>query len=92
MTKIIVPPIKCQGIKTKLVPWIHEIIPEHFNGLLCPKERLDALAKFLPFITPKIQSLKDKIQQTFNTKMETFKACEAKVQPCLLSFCREARL
>ncbi len=28
----IVPPIKCQGIKTKLVPWISAIIPEDFDG------------------------------------------------------------
>jgi hypothetical protein len=35
-----------------------ERIPEYFNGLLCPKEKLDALAKFLPFITPKIQALR----------------------------------
>lgn len=26
MTKTIVPPIKSQGIKTKLVPWINNII------------------------------------------------------------------
>lgn len=26
--KIIVPPIKSQGIKTKLVPWIHSLLPE----------------------------------------------------------------
>lgn len=29
--KIIVPPIKSQGIKTKLVPWIMELVPE-YNG------------------------------------------------------------
>ncbi|MBK1640963.1 DNA adenine methylase [Chromatium okenii] len=27
-----VPPIKSQGIKTKLVPWIQSIIPKNFNG------------------------------------------------------------
>jgi DNA adenine methylase len=27
-----VPPIKSQGIKTKLVPWIQSIVPEDFNG------------------------------------------------------------
>lgn len=26
--KVIVPPIKSQGIKTKLVPWIMEIVPK----------------------------------------------------------------
>jgi len=31
-TKVGVPPIKSQGIKTKLVPWIRSIIPAHFNG------------------------------------------------------------
>lgn len=31
MNKIIVPPIKSQGIKTKLVPWIKAIIPQN-NG------------------------------------------------------------
>ena len=35
-----------------------ERIPDHFNGLLSHKDKLDALAKFLPFITPKIQALK----------------------------------
>jgi tRNA A22 N-methylase len=35
-----------------------ERIPEYFNDILCPKEKLDTLVKFLPFITPKIQSLK----------------------------------
>lgn len=30
--KIDVPPIKSQGIKTKLVPWIQSIIPNDFNG------------------------------------------------------------
>jgi DNA adenine methylase len=32
MTKIAVPPIKCQGIKTKLVPWIRAIVPDGFTG------------------------------------------------------------
>lgn len=31
--KIDVPPIKSQGIKTKLVPWIQSIIPKNFNGV-----------------------------------------------------------
>lgn len=31
-TKVGVPPIKSQGIKTKLVPWIQSIIPSDFNG------------------------------------------------------------
>lgn len=30
--KVRVPPIKSQGIKTKLVPWIKSIIPSNFNG------------------------------------------------------------
>ncbi|MCF7971113.1 MAG: Dam family site-specific DNA-(adenine-N6)-methyltransferase [Methylococcaceae bacterium] len=30
--KVNVPPIKSQGIKTKLVPWIGSIIPHDFNG------------------------------------------------------------
>lgn len=30
--KIGVPPIKSQGIKTKLVPWIQSIIPSNFDG------------------------------------------------------------
>ena len=30
--KIYVPPIKSQGIKTKLVPWINSIIPEPFEN------------------------------------------------------------
>lgn len=31
--KVIVPPIKSQGIKTKLVPWIKSIIPKDFDGV-----------------------------------------------------------
>lgn len=30
--KIKIPPIKSQGIKTKLVPWIKNVIPSDFNG------------------------------------------------------------
>ena len=30
--KVNVPPIKSQGIKTKLVPWIYGIIPKEFDG------------------------------------------------------------
>ncbi len=30
--KVNVPPIKSQGIKTKLVPWIRSIVPRDFNG------------------------------------------------------------
>lgn len=30
--RITVPPIKCQGIKTKLVPWIRAIVPSDFDG------------------------------------------------------------
>ena len=33
MNKIIVPPIKCQGIKTKLVNDIRKQIPINFNGI-----------------------------------------------------------
>lgn len=32
MKKIFVPPIKSQGIKTKLVPWISTVVPEDFSG------------------------------------------------------------
>lgn len=32
IAKVGVPPIKSQGIKTKLVPWIQGIIPSDFNG------------------------------------------------------------
>lgn len=28
-----VPPIKSQGIKTKLVPWVNSIVPENFDGV-----------------------------------------------------------
>jgi len=31
--KVIVPPIKSQGIKNKLVPWIASILPPDFNGV-----------------------------------------------------------
>ena len=30
--KVIVPPIKSQGIKTKLVPWIADYVPKDFSG------------------------------------------------------------
>ena len=30
--RTLIPPIKCQGIKTKLVPWIKAIIPSDFSG------------------------------------------------------------
>ena len=30
--RTIVPPIKCQGIKTKLVPWIRAVVPSEFDG------------------------------------------------------------
>lgn len=33
MLKVKIPPIKSQGIKTKLVPWIQHLIPVNFNGL-----------------------------------------------------------
>jgi DNA adenine methylase len=36
MRKIVVPPIKSQGIKTKLVPWISAIIPEHSGRWIEP--------------------------------------------------------
>lgn len=32
ISKVGIPPIKSQGIKTKLVPWIRSVIPENFNG------------------------------------------------------------
>ena len=32
-TKVHVPPIKSQGIKTKLVPWIKSLVPSDFNGV-----------------------------------------------------------
>lgn len=31
--KIGIPPIKSQGIKTKLVPWVKSIVPSDFNGV-----------------------------------------------------------
>lgn len=30
--KVFIPPIKSQGIKTKLVPWINDIAPKNFDG------------------------------------------------------------
>ena len=30
--KVKIPPIKSQGIKTKLVPWIYELLPKNFYG------------------------------------------------------------
>ena len=31
--RTIVPPIKCQGIKTKLAPWIRSLVPSDFDGV-----------------------------------------------------------
>jgi DNA adenine methylase len=36
MGKIVIPPIKSQGIKTKLVPWINAIAPEHHGQWIEP--------------------------------------------------------
>ncbi|MDR1232052.1 MAG: DNA adenine methylase [Spirochaetaceae bacterium] len=36
MRKTIIPPIKSQGIKTKLIPWINAIIPEHSGRWIEP--------------------------------------------------------
>lgn len=33
MQKVSVPPIKSQGIKTKLVPWVKDIVPDDFEGV-----------------------------------------------------------
>jgi len=30
--RLTVPPIKCQGIKTKLIPWLWTLVPQDFNG------------------------------------------------------------
>lgn len=31
--KVSVPPIKSQGIKTKLVPWVRDVVPVDFDGV-----------------------------------------------------------
>ena len=36
MKKIFIPPIKSQGIKTKLVPWIMDIVPEYSGAWIEP--------------------------------------------------------
>jgi DNA adenine methylase len=36
MPKIVIPPIKSQGIKTKLIPWINAVIPEHTGRWIEP--------------------------------------------------------
>jgi DNA adenine methylase len=36
MAKVVIPPIKSQGIKTKLVPWINALIPEHHGKWIEP--------------------------------------------------------
>ena len=36
MTKVITPPIKSQGIKTKLVPWIKDLLPEQSGKWIEP--------------------------------------------------------
>ena len=40
-----------------------ERVPEYFNAITDPKQRLDALAKLLPFIVPKMQSIKEVKQE-----------------------------
>tara|TARA_B100001142_G_C13976562_1_gene517029 strand:- start:63 stop:338 length:276 start_codon:yes stop_codon:yes gene_type:complete len=63
-----------QGIPNKSTTQIRELlnsvlqeeierIPEHFNAITDPKQRLDALAKLLPFIAPKMQSIKEVKQE-----------------------------
>ena len=34
--KVAVPPIKSQGIKTKLVPWIRQVLPQHYGTWIEP--------------------------------------------------------
>ena len=34
--KIFVPPLKCQGIKTKLVPWIRQLLPQNYRRWIEP--------------------------------------------------------
>ena len=59
-----------QGIPNKSTKQIRELltsilqeeierIPELFDAITDPKRRLDALAKLLPFIAPKMQSIKE---------------------------------
>jgi DNA adenine methylase len=36
MHKIVIPPIKSQGIKTKLVPWIYDLVPKHTGRWIEP--------------------------------------------------------
>ena len=63
-----------QGIPNKSTTQIRELlnsvlqeeiklVPEHFNAITDPKQRLDALAKLLPFIAPKMQSIKEVKQE-----------------------------
>ena len=63
-----------QGIPNKSTTQIRELLnsvlqeeierfPEHFNAITDPKQRLDALAKLLPFIAPKMQSIKEVKQE-----------------------------
>ena len=63
-----------QGIPNKSTKQIRELlnsvlqeeierVPEHFNAITDPKQRLDALAKLLPFIAPKMQSIKEVKQE-----------------------------
>ena len=63
-----------QGIPNKSTTQIRELlnsvlqeeierVPEHFNAITDPKKRLDALAKLLPFIAPKMQSIKEVKQE-----------------------------
>ena len=40
-----------------------ERVSEHFNAITDPKQRLGTLAKLLPFIAPKMQSIKEVKQE-----------------------------
>ena len=71
-----------QGIPNKSTTQIRELLnsvlqeeierfPEHFNAITDPKQRLDVLAKLLPFIVPKMQSIKgDKQEDNHINKIE----------------------
>lgn len=57
-----IPNKSTKQIREQLTSVLQEEIeraPELFNAITDPKQRLDALAKLLPFIAPKMQSIKE---------------------------------
>jgi DNA adenine methylase len=49
MAKVVIPPIKSQGIKTKLVPWINALVPEYRGQWIEPFMGTGVVAFYVKF-------------------------------------------